>query len=46
MVLANTCHLLARPGVFPALPEAAAACGLSERTLRRHLAAEGTSYRD
>lgn len=37
--------LLARPGVFPALPEAAAACGLSVRTLRRHLAAEGTSYR-
>jgi AraC-like DNA-binding protein len=38
--------LLARPGVFPALPDAAAACGLSVRTLRRHLAAEGTSYRD
>jgi AraC-like DNA-binding protein len=37
--------LLARPGVFPALPAAAAALGLSTRTLRRRLAAEGTSFR-
>jgi AraC-like DNA-binding protein len=37
--------LLARPGVFPPLPEAATACGLSERTLRRRLTAAGTSYR-
>jgi AraC-like DNA-binding protein len=37
--------LLERPGVFPPLPQAAAACGLSERTLRRRLAAEGTSFR-
>ena len=37
--------LLERPGVFPALPAAAAAMGLSTRTLRRRLTNEGTSYR-
>ncbi len=37
--------LLARPGSFPTLPDAAAACGVSTRTLRRRLTAEGTSYR-
>lgn len=37
--------LLAEPGQLPALPRTASACGMSVRTLRRRLAAEGTSYR-
>ncbi len=37
--------LLARPGFFPSLTAAAASLGLSTRTLRRRLAAEGTSFR-
>ena len=32
-------------GEFPTLVEAAKACHVSERTLKRRLAAEGTSYR-
>jgi len=37
--------LLAVPGRLPDLASAAAACGLSPRTMRRRLASEGTSYR-
>ena len=36
--------LLARPGDFPDLAAAARALNTSERSLRRHLAASGTSY--
>ena len=38
-------QLLATPGRFPALPELAARMHMSERSLRRKLAAEGSSYR-
>ena len=33
-------------GGFPALPEVAAELNMHPRTLRRHLAEEGTSFRD
>ncbi|WP_306423245.1 AraC family transcriptional regulator [Atopomonas sediminilitoris] len=36
--------LLARPGDFPSLEDAASALHTSGRTLRRHLSSEGTSY--
>ena len=36
--------LLARPGDFPSLEDAAQALHTSGRTLRRHLSSEGTSY--
>lgn len=38
-------HLAASAGPYPSVGEAAAALGRSERTLRRQLQAEGTSYR-
>ena len=38
--------LAERVGQRPSITEASAALGLSERTLRRKLAAEGTSYRE
>ena len=38
-------QLLARPGQFPSLPEIARALHVSERSLRRKLTAEKSSYR-
>ncbi len=38
-------RLLSRPGAMPDIEHVAAELHMSSRTLRRHLAAEGTSYR-